>query len=88
MSNANFQVGFELKELKVGEKVTFSINYHIFFIFEHEIRTTRLDDFIFVKSKLEIFHFFQDSNFHRKYLKKFSNFRLYVCFQHTYSFLY
>ena len=28
MSNANFQVGFELKELKVGEKVTFSINYN------------------------------------------------------------
>ena len=32
MSNANFQVGFELKALKVGERVTFSINY--FFIFE------------------------------------------------------
>ena len=48
----------------------------------YEIRNTRLDNLyllfcdlsngiilIFVKSELEIFHFSQDGNFHRKYLK-------------------
>ena len=66
MSNANFEVGFELKELKVGKIVTFCINYHIFFIFErqklrigHEIRTTRLDDLylLFCDLSIGVIHF-------------------------------
>ena len=50
MSNANFQVGFELKELNVGEIVTFG-KISIFSSFLNvknrigfEIRTTSLDD--------------------------------------------
>ena len=43
MSNANFQVGFELKELKVGEIVTFRISTDIsMFFFFLNVRNSEL----------------------------------------------